>query len=311
MISVITRRLLISVPMLFIIASFAFALVNMIPGDPVAGILGSDASEEQYAAVRAQLGLDRPLIVQYGDFLLGVLRLDLGSSLQTGQAVTAAIGQRMPVTISLSLLSIVVTLVVGVGLGLVGALRGKFAGRIAQIISILGISVPNFWLGVLLILVFSLTLGWLPATGYVPLDRDPGGWARALVLPVITIALAGVAAISRQTRASMNEALAKDNVRTLLAAGTPRRTIIFKHALRNASIPVVTSLGFAFINIFGGAIIVEQVFALPGLGQLTISAISSKDIPMIQGIIVCTALVVLLVNLVVDVMYVILNPKVR
>jgi peptide/nickel transport system permease protein len=311
MLRVIGRRLLVAIPMLLVIASLAFLLVSLIPGDPAVSILGQDATPAQVAALRESLGLNRPLIVQYGDWMLHALRGDLGTSIQSGRPVVGLIAERLPVTISIAILGVIVTIVIGVLLGLLSALRGGWIGKTAQVVSVLGVSVPGFWLGILLVLVFSVTLSLLPATGYVPITDSPGEWLRSLVLPVITVALAGVAAIARQTRASMNDALSKDYIRTLLASGTPRRTIIFKHALRNASIPVVTSVGFQFITIFGGAFIIEQVFALPGLGQLTVSAVSNHDIPLIQGVVLLSAVLVIVVNLVVDLLYSWLNPKVR
>lgn len=311
MLRVVGSRLLFAVPLLLIITTFSFLLVSFVPGDPVASILGPDASPEQYDELRAQLGLDQPLIIQYLDYMAGLAGGDLGTSIQSGREVSELVWTRLPVTMSLAVVGILVTFVLGVLFGLVAALSRGWPGRAAQVVSLAGISIPNFWLGVLLVLLFAITLGVLPATGYVPISESPWLWARSLVLPVATLAFAGLATVARQTRAAVNDTLSRDYVRTLLASGTPRREIIFKHALRNASIPVVSVLGFLFIGIFGGAIIIEQVFALPGVGQLTISAVTNHDIPLIQGVVVVSAIVVLIVNLVVDVLYVGLNPKVR
>lgn len=311
MLKAVGLRLISAIPLLFVVASFTFLLVSIIPGDPVASILGSDATPEQIAAMRSQLGLDRPLIVQYFDWMWYAVQGNLGESLQTGRPVLQSIAERLPVTLSVAVFAVVLTFVIGVLLGLLSSLRGGAAGKAAQVTSVIGVSIPNFWFGILLVLVFSIYLGVLPATGYVAFLDSPADWLRSLILPAVTVAIAGVAAVARQTRASMNEALARDNVRTLLASGTPRSTIIFKHALRNASIPVVTSLGFQFIAIFGGAIIIEQVFALPGLGQLTISAVNNHDIPMVQGVVLATVVVVIVINLIVDLLYTWLNPKVR
>lgn len=311
MLKVIGRRLLIVIPMLFVVATLTFLLVNLIPGDPVTSILGPDATAAQYEALRNTLGLNRPLIERYGDWVAHAVRGDLGNSIITGRSVAGTIGERFVVTMSIAVGAIIVTATIGILLGLVSALRGGWVGRAAQVVSVLGVSLPSFWLGILLVLVFAINLAILPATGYVQFTDSPAGWLRALVLPVITIAIAGVAAIARQTRSAMNEALAKDYVRTLLASGTPRGTIVLKHALRNASIPVVTSLGFQFIALFGGAFIIEQVFSLPGMGQLTISAVNNHDIPVIQGVVLSSAALVMVVNLVVDLLYAVLNPKVR
>ncbi|WP_144875422.1 ABC transporter permease [Microbacterium sp. 1.5R] len=311
MLNVIGRRLLIVIPMLFVVATLTFLLVNLIPGDPVTIILGPDATAEQYDALRDTLGLNRPLIERYGDWVAHAVRGDLGESIITGRSVVGTIGERFAVTMSIAVGAIIVTATIGILLGLVSALRGGWLGRAAQVVSVLGVSLPSFWLGILLVLVFAINLAVLPATGYVQFTDSPAEWLRSLVLPVITIAIAGVAAIARQTRSAMNEALAKDYVRTLLASGTPRGTIVLKHALRNASIPVVTSLGFQFIALFGGAFIIEQVFSIPGMGQLTISAVNNHDIPVIQGVVLASAALVIVVNLLVDLLYAVLNPKVR
>jgi peptide/nickel transport system permease protein len=311
MLTLVGRRLLVAIPMLFVVATLAFLLISLIPGDPAVSILGPDATAAQIAALRHSLGLDQPLLAQYGHWLLGALSGNLGESTQTGQPVVQLIAERLPVTISITLLGVAVTFVIGIALGLLSSLGGPWAGRITQVVSVLGLSIPSFWLGVLLVLLFSVTLNLLPATGYVPFGQSPSGWATSLVLPVFTVALAAIASVARQTRAAVNETLSKDYVRTLLATGTPRGTIVMKHALRNASIPVVSSLGFQFITIFGGAFIIEQVFALQGLGQLTVSAVTNHDIPLIQGVVLVSAILVIVVNLVVDVLYAWLNPRVR
>ena len=311
MMSVILRRLAFSIPMIIVIASLTFMLVNLIPGDPALAILGPEASAAEYERVREELGLNRPLVMQYADWMWGALRGDFGVSLRTGQPVTGMILERLPVTLSLSVVAIIVTAVVGILIGLVGVLRGGAVGKISQVVAVLGSSLPNFWLGIVLVVIFAVGLGWLPATGYVPFTKDPGGWASHLVLPVAAIALAGVAAIARQTRASMVDVLGRDYIRTLLAAGTPRGEIIYKHALRNAAIPVVTSLSFQFIGLLSGAVIVDQVFALPGLGQVLLVAISGRDVPVVQGAVIFSAIIVIVVNLAVDLVNAWLNPKVR
>jgi len=313
MVKIVVSRVLFAIPLLLIITTFSFLLVSLIPGDPVASILGEGATPQQYAELRAQLGLDQPLAVQYLRYMGGLFTGDLGTSIsiQPGQPVAAIVWTRLPVTLSLSLVTLVVTLVVGVLIGLAAAMSRGVTGRVAQIGSLLGVSIPNFWLGVLLVLLFSITWKVLPATGYVPIQQSPVLWAQSLVLPVVTLGLAGIASVARQTRGSVNDTLSRDYVRTLLAAGTPRYQIVFKHALRNAGIPVVSVLGFLFIGIFGGTIVIEQVFAMSGIGQLTISAVTNHDIPVIQGVVVVTTIVVLIVNLAVDLLYFALNPKAR
>ncbi len=311
MLNVALRRLAISVPMVVIIATLTFLLINLIPGDPAIAILGPEATPAEYAAVREALGLNRPLLIQYGDWMFSAIQGDLGTSIRTGRPVVAMIGERMEVTVSMAVIAVIVTAVLGVLIGLVGALKGGWIGRSSQVIAVLGTSVPNFWFGILLVLLFAVTLGWLPATGYSGLSAGIGPWAQHLILPVTAIALAGVAGIARQTRASMNEVLGRDFIRTLLASGTPYREIVFKHALRNAAIPVVTSLSFQFIGLLSGAIVIDQVFALPGLGSIMLVAINGRDIPVVQGVVILTAILVIVVNLLVDLLNAWINPKVR
>lgn len=311
MLSIIARRLLISVPMIFVIASLTFLLISLIPGDPAIAILGPEATPAEYAAVRESLGLNRPLFVQYVDWMIAAVRGDFGSSIRTGRPVLTMITERMEVTVSIAVIAVVVTAVLGVLIGLIGALKGGWVGRGSQVVAVLGTSVPNFWFGILLILVFAVTLRWFPATGYTPMSEGILPWAAHLVLPVVAIALAGIAGVARQTRASMNEVLGRDFIRTLMAAGTPYREVVFKHALRNAAIPVVTSLSFQFIGLLSGAIVIDQVFALPGLGSIMLVAINGRDIPVVQGVVILTALLVIIVNLCVDLLNAWINPKVR
>jgi len=311
MLKVIGRRLAVAIPMLIVISTLAFFLVSIIPGDPVVALLGPDATAEEYARVRAELGLDRPVFVQYFDWMFALVQGDMGESIRTGRDVAPTIIGRLPVTVSLAVIAIIATAIIGIALGLVSSLRGGAIGRVAQVGSVVGTSVPNFWLGILLVLVFAVNLKVLPATGYVPLDKAPGQWAAHLVLPVTAITVAAVAAIARQTRSAMNDVLGRDFIRTLLATGTPRTSVIYRHALRNAAIPVVTSLSFQFINLLSGSIVIEQVFALPGLGQLLVVAITGRDIPVVQGVVIVTAILVIIVNLVVDLVNAWLNPKVR
>lgn len=311
MLTVILRRLAISVPMIFIIASLTFLLISLIPGDPAIAILGPEATPEEYAQVREELGLNRPLFLQYVDWMVAAIRGDFGLSIRTGRPVVDMITERMEVTVSIAIIAIIVTAILGVLIGLLGALKGGWVGKGSQVLAVLGTSIPNFWFGILLVLVFAIYLGWLPATGYSPLSKGVGPWAAHLVLPVAAIALAGIAGVARQTRASMNEVLGRDFIRTLMASGTPYRSIVFVHALRNAAIPVVTSLSFQFIGLLSGAIVVDQVFAIPGLGSVMLVAMNGRDIPVVQGVVIFTAVLVIIVNLAVDLLNAWINPKVR
>jgi peptide/nickel transport system permease protein len=301
-----------------VISLLTFVLQSLAPGDVAETILkgGSGAmaggyTDEQYQQLRHELGLHQPLLVQYWDWLSGALRGDLGTSPVSGLDVTAAIAGRLPVTVSLVLLGTLVTAIVGVGLGVLSAVRGGRLGRLVDVLSLVAFALPNFWLALLLMAVFAVTLGVLPATGFVSFGDSPAGWARSLVLPVTALALSGIATFAKQTRDSMLTALSQDFVRMLRANGASETSIVFRHALRNAAIPVVTMVGLMFIGLFGGAVFIESVFALPGLGRLAVQATNQHDLPLVQGVVVVFTLVVVVTNLVVDLTYGWLDPKVR
>jgi len=288
-----------------------FLTVQLIPGDPAVAILGDTASPEQLAALREELGLNLPLWQQFGTWFISVIQGDLGRSLTTGQVVSQAILQRSVVTITLATAAVLVTAAVGISVGVWGALRGGIVDRVVLFTTSVADSIPNFWAGVVLVYIFAVTLGVLPANGWVPFDVDAGLWARSLVLPVVALSLASVATIARQTRAAFSDVSKRDFVRSLRASGLPLPQIIFKHILRNAAIPIVTVLGLQFVLLLGGAIVIEEVFTLPGIGQLAINAVETKDVPMIQGVVLFTAIMVLVVNFTLDIVYAWLNPKVR
>jgi peptide/nickel transport system permease protein len=299
------------IAILFVVVTLTFFLAHLIPGDPAQTILGNGATQPQLAQLRHQLGLDQSLWTQYLNSLDGLVHGSLGTSIITGQPVVQALGNAVPITLSLTLLGTVFVLVAGVGAGILSAVRGGLADRAVQGTAGVAMAVPNYWLAVFLVTIFSITIALLPATGYTDLNVNPGEWARGLILPVASISLAGAAAIARQTRGALIDTFTRDYVRTLRSLGTPTHVIVLKHGLRNASIPVITSIGLQFIGILGGAVIIEQVFALPGIGQLTLSAVTQHDIPMIQGVVIFMAVVVLAVNILTDVAYVVLNPKLR
>lgn len=307
----ILTRLGVALPTLLIIMVLTFLTVQLIPGDPAVAILGDTASPEQLAALREELGLNLPLWQQFGTWFISVIQGDLGRSLTTGQVVSQAILQRSVVTITLATAAVLVTAAVGISVGVWGALRGGIVDRVVLFTTSVADSIPNFWAGVVLVYIFAVTLGVLPANGWVPFDVDPGLWARSLVLPVVALSLASVATIARQTRAAFSDVSKRDFVRSLRASGLPLPQIIFKHILRNAAIPIVTVLGLQFVLLLGGAIVIEEVFTLPGIGQLAINAVETKDVPMIQGVVLFTAIMVLVVNFTLDIVYAWLNPKVR
>lgn len=312
MLSLVIRRLIALIPLLFIVTLIVWALLLLIPGDPALAIIGNDATPEQVEAVRQELGLDDPFFVRYFDWLGGVLQGDLGTSLFTSYSVTDAIADRLPVSLSLVGTSFVLAILIGVPSGIVAAVRkGSSVDRALTVGTSIGVAVPNFWLGLVLITFFGLRLGWFPSGGYVPFTDDPLGWAHHIALPAITLALAAAAEIGRQTRAGMVEVLQQDFVRTHRAKGLSERQIVAKYGLKSAMMPVVTVSGLQVARLFGLSTIVEQIFNLHGVGQLAIDSVFKRDIPMIQGVVLMITLVVVLVNLVVDVSYGFLNPKVR
>ncbi|MHA6627237.1 ABC transporter permease [Pseudonocardia sichuanensis] len=305
-------RVLSTLPVLVLVTFVVFGLVLLIPGDPAATIAGPDATVAEVAAVRERLGLDRPVLVQYWDWVTGALAGDLGTSLYTSRPVATSIGDGLPVTISLAATALLISLLIAVPTAIVSALRrGTWIDRVATVGSSLGIALPSFWLGLVFVLVFSLALGWLPATGYVPLDEDPAAWLRHILLPALTLGIASAAESARQLRGSIIGVLQQDYVRTARAKGLRERMVIGKHVLKNASVPLVTVLGLQITALLGGAVLVEQVFGVPGLGLVAIGAVTTRDVPVIQGIVLVAVVVAMVCNLLVDLTYGYLNPKVR
>lgn len=312
MLALLVRRLLFVVPILVLVSFCVFGMVLLVPGDPAITLAGDNATEEQIEIIRDRLGLDDPIWVQYGRWASDAVRGDLGDSLYSGRPVTRSIAERLPVTVSLAALSVVIALAIAVPAGILAATnRGRWLDSAATVGASLGLAMPSFWLGLVLLLVFALRLGWLPATGYVPLEANPTEWLRHLLLPAITLGTAAAAETTRQLRSSLSDVLGEDYVRTARAKGLRGRAVVFKHSLKNAAIPVITVLGFQIAFLLGGSVIVEQIFALPGLGGLAIRAVLDRDLPIIQGVVMLAAVMVISVNLVVDLLYGWLNPKVR
>jgi peptide/nickel transport system permease protein len=308
----VVRRLLSLVPLLFVVSVLVFGLIVLLPGDRARAIAGDDATPEQVAQVRESLGLDRPVVVQYGHWVANVAHGDLGTSVFVNYKVTDAIRSRAPVTVSLVGAGLLISLLVGIPLGTVAGSRpGSRIDRFVTLGSAGGVAIPNFWLALLLLLLFTSVLTWLPATGYVGLADNPVEWLRHLILPAVTLGAAGAAEIVFQTRAGIANVLQQDYIRTLRATGLPPRTVIGKHALKNAMVPVVTVAGLQISRLFGFSVIVERIFGLPGIGSLAVEAVFKRDVPVIQGIVLVVTVVILLTNLVVDVSYGWFNPKMR
>ncbi len=310
MLRLVLRRLAWSVPLLLVATVVSFLFVGLLPGDTARSLLGANATQEQVNAVRVELGLDQPLWEQYWHWLQGAVHGDLGNSLLSHQPVTALLNGRLEPSLSLIVGSTLVAAVVGTALGVRGARRGAL-GRAVDVVSLVGIAVPNFWLGLVLIVLFAVQWSLLPPTGYVPLVDGPAQWLTSIVLPVVTLAVPAMAIIAKQTRDAVSTALDKPFVRTLRAAGVSERSIVYRHALKNAAVPVLTVVGLVLVGALSGTIAVESIFAIPGLGSTAVQATGSHDLPLIQGVVVYFTLIVIAVNLLVDLAYGYVNPKVR
>ena len=289
-----------------------FVGVRQLPGDPALALAGEEASPQQVAAIRADLGLDDPLVVQYLRFVGAFLRGDLGQSTRTGTPVADLIGATLPVTLWLSLYAIVVAVLVGVALGVVAERwRGRWPEWMANAAALVGLSVPNFWLGILAILWLAVGLGIFPASGYVPVTEDPWQALVHLTLPALILGTSLAAVIMRQTRASMIETMTTDYVRTARATGLGRGRVLLRYGLRNSMIVVVTIVGLQLGGLISGAVVTERIFALPGFGKLTLDAVFTRDYPVVQAVVLVITLGYILINLVVDVLYSVLNPRIR
>lgn len=300
-----------AVPTLILATFIVFFLQRLIPGDPAVALAGDYATPERLAEIRADLGLDQPMLQQYLNWLAGAFTGDLGESFRTGQPVADLVFERLPLTLILTVFALVVAVAVGLPAGVLAAQRaGSRFDRFLTTASTLGIAVPNFWLGMMLIIVFALQLGWFPGPGGVRLDDDLGQALRGLVLPAVALGAVGGAEIARQVRSAMIENLSADYVRTHRAKGLPTVSIVWKHALKNSSLPFATIVGIQVSRLIGSAVVVEAVFGLSGLGSLVVEATNQRDYAVIQAVVFVAAIIVLLTNLVVDISYRILDPRI-
>jgi peptide/nickel transport system permease protein len=308
----LARKLAQMLPVAFFVTIIVFALTNLLPGDPTVTILGEQASPEQRAAVRVEYGLDQPAPVRYVTWLTRVAQGDFGRSLRTREDVGEMLAARIPVTLELGFLSILIAVAIGMPAGILAArFRGSLIDVAASLIAMSSVAVPYFWMGVLLIMLFSLKLGWLPPSGHVRFLDDPGGNLRLMVMPALTIGTAFAALVMRQTRASMLQVLSMDYIRTARAKGLSERLVLIRHALRNALIPIVTVIGLQIGALLGGAVVTETVFALPGLGRMLVDGIFQRDFPVIQGAILFIVIAVFAVNLLTDLLYRAFDPRVK
>jgi len=312
MLAEILRRLAATIPVMVVVALAVFALLHVTPGDPAVIIAGDYATTDDIARIRTRLGLDQPFTTQVAIWLGRVVRGDLGTSIFSGLPVSTLIGQRAATTVWLTLFAMVISVGLGVPAGVVAAWRrGSWIDRAVMVFAVSGFSMPTFWLGFILVYIFAITAGWLPVQGYLPMASGLWPFLSHLILPALTLSLVYMALIARMTRASMLGVLAEDYIRTAFAKGLAPRGVLIRHALKNASLPVVTIIGIGFALLIGGAVVTESVFALPGLGRLTVDAIVRRDYPVIQGVLLVVSGVYVLINLVVDVLYVVLDPRIR
>jgi peptide/nickel transport system permease protein len=312
MVSYILRRVLSTVPVMAIVALFVFSLLYIAPGDPAAIIAGDQASPGDIERIRQGLGLDRPFLVQFGSWLWRILHGDLGTSIFTNLPVSSLIAQRIEPTLSLMVLTLVLTIVVAVPLGVLAAWKaGSWVDRTIMAFAVFAFSLPVFVVGYVLAFVFALQFEWLPVQGYTPLAEGFLPWLQNLILPALALGCVYIALIARITRASMLEVLQQDYIRTARAKGLDQRSILFVHALKNAAVPIITVIGIGVALLIGGAVVTESVFAIPGLGRLTIDAILRRDYPVIQGIVLMFSFLYVLVNLMVDVTYTLVDPRIR
>jgi peptide/nickel transport system permease protein len=311
MLRVVLHRLLVSVPLLFVVSALSFVLASIAPGDPALEILGINATPEGYEQLRERLGFDQPVFEQYWHWLVNALHGDLGRSVFSDETVTSLLNSRLPVTLCLIIGSLIVSVVFGVGLGVFSAVRGGIAGRAVDAFALVGFALPAYWVAAELIVLFAVKNRWFPATGYVTFGDSPTEWAHSLVLPVTALAIGGIAGIAKQTRASMLDVLGSEHIRMAWANGLPARSVIYRHALKNAGLPIVTVVGLHAISLLGGTVLVETVFSIPGLGGLAVTATTRHDLPVIQGIAVYFMILVVVINLLVDVTYGWLNPRVQ
>ena len=308
----VARRVAYSLIVLVGVLIVVFALVQLVPGDPVRIALGTRYTPEAYEALRAASGLDRPIVEQFFGYLTSAVRGDLGVSFRNGDPVAEILVERLPATVSLAVVGILIALLIALPAGIWSALReGRASDAIVRVTSQFGVSVPDFWMGILFIALFSTTLGWLPTSGYRPLFGDPAGWLSHVALPGLTVGLVAGAIMTRYVRSAVLDVAAMGYVRTARSKGLSPAVVTLRHTVRNALVPILTITGIQLATILGGVIVVEVVFAWPGLGRLVYNAVSARDYPVIQGAVLLIAALFLLINLVVDLLYAVVDPRIR
>lgn len=311
MLPYVVQRILTAIPTLLIVTVMVFSIQRALPGDPAVILAGEERDPDVIAYIRAKYRLDEPIPVQYVAWLSSIARGDMGRSMRTGEPVTSLIATKLPVTVELALASIFVALLIAIPAGVVAAARKNSPLDVTgTVLALSGLSIPNFWLGIMLILVVSVNLGWLPASGYVSLSEDPIGNLKRMIMPAFVLGTGLAAVLMRQLRSSMLEILTQDFVRTARAKGVSGFLVLIRHALRNALIPVVTILGLQLGALLSGAVLTEQVFTIPGFGKLVVDAVFNRDYAVVQGVVLFTATAYIVINLFVDVLYAVLDPRI-
>jgi peptide/nickel transport system permease protein len=309
--SYIARRILLTIPAMVAMSFLVFFIIRLVPGDPALVILGLRATPESLSTLREQLHLDDPLLVQYGNWILNALQGDLGEDFRTHEPITEMILTRLPVTLEMAVLGLLFAALLGIPLGILAAVRRGPADVASTGLGLFGISVPEFWLGVMLILFFALELRWLPSSGYVPMRESVWGNLSHMMLPAVTLGVNFAAVLTRTTRAAVADALNKQFVQTARAKGLRERSIVIGHVLRNAALPILTVMGMQFGYALGGAVIIEQVFALPGVGRLTLNAVLERNYPVVQGAVLVVTFLFMLTNIVTDSLFAVVDPRIR
>ncbi|MCV6585278.1 MAG: ABC transporter permease [Marinibacterium sp.] len=310
MLAFLGRRCLIAIPTIILISIFVFGMQKLLPGDPVLAMAGEERDPEVIAYLREKYRLNDPIVVQYLHWIGNALRGDLGISLRTNQPVTELIGEKLPVTLQLAVMALIIAMVIGIPAGVLSAYRkGTWVDWVANTIALSGLSVPNFWLGIMMILLVSVKLGWLPASGYQPLSEDPLQSIKTMLMPAFVLGTAIAATLMRHTRSAMLGVLKSDYVRTARAKGLAEGVVLVKHALRNALVPIVTVTTLLFGELLAGAVLTEQIFTIPGFGKLVVDAVFNRDYAVVQGIVLCTGIAFIAMNILADAAYRVLNPR--
>ena len=312
MLAFLARRVLIAIPTIILISIFVFGMQKLLPGDPILVMAGEERDPEVIAFLREKYRMNDPIPVQYAAWAGNALQGDLGVSLRTQQPVLELIAEKLPVTIQLAAMALVIAMLIGIPAGVISAYKkGTWVDWIANVVALSGLSVPNFWLGIMLILLVSVKLGWLPASGYQPFTEDPLQSLKVMIMPAFVLGTGIAATLMRHTRSAMLGVLKSDYVRTARAKGLREKTVLVKHALRNALVPVVTVLTLIFGELLGGAVLTEQIFTIPGFGKLVVDAVFNRDYAVVQGIVLCTGIAFIFMNILADAIYRVLNPRMR